>query len=117
MRTLYPDKSWLCDTIKVELYQGEGDYNIAQYSAPLFLTMVHVDMTKSFTGVGDDRTITANATIFLIAKYTTNYPTSIDDSWLQARLTVDGHEYKVVDWSRYDDPDTGKPFSVELKVI
>lgn len=117
MKTLQPDKTWLRDTITVELYQGDGDYNIPKYAPAVTLELVRVDMTKSFTGTGDNRTITANATVFLIAKYTTNYPTSIDDSWLQARLKFNGHEYKVVDWSKYDDPDTGQPFSIELKVI
>ncbi|WP_125703702.1 putative minor capsid protein [Lacticaseibacillus daqingensis] len=116
MSALQPDQTWLRDTVTVELYLDEGDYNVPSYAKPVTLEKVRVDLTKDFVGTGSDRTITANATVFLIAKYTTNYP-AIDDSWLQARLTYNGHEYKVVNWSAYQEPDTGTPFSIELKVI
>ncbi|WP_179394726.1 putative minor capsid protein [Lacticaseibacillus absianus] len=117
MSTLQPDQAWLRDTVTVEKYLDDGDYNVGKYADPVTLDLVRVDLTKDYAGVGNDRTITANATVFLIARYTTNFPSDIDDSWLRARLTYKGHEYCVKDWSDYQDPDTGAPFSIELKVI
>jgi hypothetical protein len=117
MTALLPDKAWLHDTVTIELYTDEGDYNKPNYAEAIELTNVRVDMTKEFSGTGSNRTLTANATVFLIAAYTTNYPVQIDDSWLQARLTYNGHEYKVVNWSAYQEPDSSAPYSIELQVI
>lgn len=117
MSAIQPDPSWLNDTVTMEKYLGEGDYNKPSYDTPITLAPVRVDLTKDFSGVGANRTIVANATVFLFAIYTQGYPEAIDDSWLQGRLTFKGHPYKVVDWSEHEEPDTGKPFSIELKVI
>lgn len=117
MSTLQPDVTWLRDTVTIERRLSEGDYNVDSYVEPVTLEHVRVDLTKDYTGTANNRMITANATVFLIAAYTGNYPDDIDDSWLQARLTYRGKPYKVVDWSSYQDPDTGTPFSIELKVI
>lgn len=117
MSTLQPDVTWLRDTVTIERRLSEGDYNVDSYSEPVTLDRVRVDLTKDYTGTGDNRTITANATVFLIAAFTGSYPDDIDDSWLQARLTYRGKPYKIVDWSSYQDPDNGAPFSIELKVV
>lgn len=117
MSAIQPDQSWLNDTVTVERFLGEGDYNKPTYDKAITLAPVRVDLTKDFTGVGANRTIVANATVFLFAAYTAGYPGAIDDSWLQARLMFNGHPYKVVDWSSHEEPDSSAPFSIELKVI
>lgn len=117
MTSIQVDPTWLNDEVTIERYLGEGDFNVAKYADKITLTDCRVDMTKIFSGTGADRTVIANATVFLYAAYTDNYPVDIDDSWLQARLMYRGHEYKVVNWSAFNEPDSSKPFSVELEVI
>jgi hypothetical protein len=117
MTAVQVDPAWLNSVVTVEPYIDEGDYNETRYGDKITLNKCRVDVSKVFSGTGADRTIVANATVFLYAAYTNNYPNSIDDSWLQARLTYRGHEYKIVNWAAYTEPDSGEPFSIELEVI
>lgn len=115
--TLQVDPRWLIHSVDVAKKIGEGDYNKVIYGEPVTLNHVRVDMTKEYTGTGNNRTITANATVFLYAKFTGNFPSDIDDAWLNARLTFNGHEYLIADYAIYYEPTRPKIWSIELKVI
>lgn len=115
--TLQVNPAWLVDEVTVEKRIGEGDYNKPEYAKPIKLEKVRVDLSKQYSGTGNDRTIAANATVFLYAKFTSNFPDDIDDSWLKTQVTYLGHQYQIVDWSFFHEPTSAKPFSIELKVI
>lgn len=112
------DSSWLVNTVIINKKVGEDDWNRTIYE-PKATTFEHVrvDMTKLYSGTGNDRTITANATVFLYADHTTNFPTEIDDSWLGGKLVFNGNEYVIKDWAAYSQVSSGELFSAELQVI
>lgn len=116
MSFMTPKKDWFPDTISLAKHLRESDYNRAEYADAKQYQHVRVDMTKDFTGTGSDRTISANATVFMLAKFTTPFPNDIGDSWLRGKLTFRNKDYKIVNWSYYRD-DQGQLYSVELKVI
>ncbi|MFD1466476.1 putative minor capsid protein [Lapidilactobacillus mulanensis] len=115
--TLQIDPRWLVHSVEVAKKLDEDNWNKPIYADPITYNRVRVDMTKEFTGTGNDRTITANATVFLFAKFTGNFPVDIDDTWLDAKLTFNGHDYLVKNWSPYSEPTSANLWSIELKVI
>lgn len=115
--TLQVNPAWLVDTVTIEKFLGEGDYNKPEYGPAIQLDKVRVDMSKQYTGTGNNRTIVANATVFLYAKFTSNFPSDIDNTWLKGRLTYRRHQYQITDWALFHEPTSARPFSIELKVI
>lgn len=110
------DSSWLVDTVSIAKQVGEDDWQNPIYDDPIKLDNVRVDFSKQYTGVGNNREIVANATVFLFAQFTGNYFVP-DDDWLKANLVYNGHEYLVTDYAAYHEVESNKPYSVELKVI
>lgn len=110
------DASWLVDTVSIAKSDGEDDWGKPNYAEPIELTNVRVDLTKQYTGTGNNREIVANATVFLFARFTGNYFVP-DDDWLKSKVAYNGHEYLVTDYVINHEVETNKPYSVELKVI
>lgn len=114
MIEINPD--WLVDTISIALKIGEGDYNVAKYAEPITIGKVRVDLTKQYSGTGNDRTVSANATVFLYAEFSTNYP-QIGKNYLQAKVIFDGHEYILDSFNKFHDIESDEPYSIELGLI
>lgn len=111
------DASWLVDTVSIAKATGEvDDWQKPIYDEPIELTSVRVDLTKQYTGTGNNREIVANATVFLFARFTGNYFVP-DDEWLKAKVAYNGRDYLVTDYVVNHEVETNKPYSVELKVI
>lgn len=109
------DKSWLVDSVTLAKATLD-DWQKVTYVDEVILDNVRVDLTKSYSGSGDSRSIVANATVFMYGAFTTNF-FAPDDSWLNARLIYNGHEYLVKDISIYHGIKTKDVYSVELQVI
>lgn len=116
MSTIAIDKSWLVDKITISKVIGEDDWQKPEYGEPIEFENCRVDLTKQYTGTGNNREIVANATVFFYAQFTTNIFT-FDDTWLKAKVTYDGHEYLVTDYANYHSVNSKDLYSVELKVI
>lgn len=108
---------WLVDTITIELYKGEGDYNEAVYGELIACENCRVDLSKVYSGTGNDRTISANATAYLFAPFTSNFPSDISDEYLKARVVYEGKTYQVSNWKKWHGITSNEPFSVELELI
>lgn len=109
------DASWLVDSITIAK-AIEDDWQNTTYPDPITLDNVRVDLTKQYTGVGNNREIVANATVFLFARFTGNYFVP-DDDWLKSKVVYNGREYLVTDYVINHEVETNKPYSIELKVI
>ncbi|MFL2063297.1 putative minor capsid protein [Latilactobacillus sakei] len=109
------DASWLVDSITIAK-AIEDDWQNTTYPDPITLDNVRVDLTKQYTGTGNNREIVANATVFLFARFTGNYFVP-DDDWLKSKVVYNGHEYLATDYVVNHGIETNKPYSVELKVI
>lgn len=111
------DETWLVDTVTITKTNAKADdWQKPIEDEAVVLSNVRVDMAKQYTGSGNNRSIVANATVFMFAAFTDNY-FEPDDAWLNARLTYKGYDYLIKDFSIYHDIDSNDPYSVELRVI
>lgn len=111
------DPNWLVHSIIVYPKIGEDDYNAPIYGDPVTYDQVRMDLTKKYVWESGKKQLAANATVFLFAQYTNNFPVDIDDKWLHAKVTFNGHDYLVSNWSLLCQPESAAPFSIELELI
>lgn len=111
------DPNWLVHSIIVYPKIDEDDYNAPIYGDPVTYDQVRMDLTKKYVWESGKKQLAANATVFLFAQFTTNFPADIDDKWLRAKVTFNGHDYLVSNWSLLCQPESAAPFSIELELI
>lgn len=109
------DDSWLVDSVTIAKAKVD-DWQNTEYVNPIELNKVRVDLSKQYSGVGNNREIVANATVFLFAAFTENFFVP-DDRWLNSKIVYEDQEFIVKDYVVSHEVSTNKPFSVELKVI
>lgn len=111
------DPNWLVHSITVAKNPVKHDYDEFTYDPPVTYDHVRMDLTKKYVWESGKKQLVANATAFLFAQFTTNFPADIDDKWLHAKVMFNGHDYQVANWSLLCQPESAAPFSIELELI
>lgn len=94
---------------------GEDDYGKPK-TTDVAVNHVIVQPQTIYSGSNNDRTITANAIVFLFADISTPMPKLTPDcvGW---RLTFDGHDYVITNFVDNRDPYGNGVYSYELEVL
>lgn len=115
MSTMQIDPTWLTDTITIRRKTGMDDYQKPTYE-DYVIKKVRAKIETIYSGTGNNRQITANGRVFLSAQLSENVPT-LNKTWLDSLVTIDGVEYVLTRISVGKEIDTGRIWSYTLEVL
>ena len=107
----------LCNqSVVLHMATGDEDDYGKPKTADVAVNHVIVQPQTIYSGSNNDRTITANAIVFLFADISTPMPKLTPDcvGW---HLTFEGHDYAITNFVDNRDPDGNGVYSYELEVL
>lgn len=107
----------LCNqSVVIKVADGvEDDYGHAQ-THDIVIEHAIVQPQTIYSGSNNNRTITANAIVFLFAGVTTPLP-KIDKHWVGYHLTFEENDYTITNIVDNRDPFSNDVYSYELEVL
>ena len=111
------DDEWLVDEVTIVKKSDETD----DWGKPITFTpenfkKVRFHRQNIYSGTENNRSLLSRGTVFLYPKHTKPIP-RIDDTYMNATINFDGHEYTIKDISIHEFPAINQVFSYELEVI
>lgn len=103
-------------SIKIEVANGKEDGYGHVQTEDVALDHVLVQPQTIYSGTSNNRTITANAVVFLFAGVTTPMP-KIDKNWVGYHLTFEGNDYTITNIVDNREPYSNDVYSYELEVL
>lgn len=111
------DQRWLVDEVTIVKKSDEtDDWGKPISSTPETFKNVRFYRQNIYSGTENNRSLLSRGTVFLYPKHTEPMP-KIDDTYMNATINFDGHEYTIKDISIYECPASNKIFSYEFEVI
>lgn len=107
----------LCNqSVTLHMTTGEEDDYGKPETVDMAISHVIVQPQTIYSGSNNDRTITANAIVFLFADISTPMPKLTPDcvGW---HLTFEGHDYVITNFVDNRDPYGNGVYSYELEVL
>lgn len=107
----------LCNqSVTLHITTGEEDDYGKAKTVDMAISHVIVQPQTIYSGSNNNRTITANAIVFLFADISTPMPKLTPDcvGW---RLTFEGHDYVITNFVDNRDPYGNGVYSYELEVL
>jgi hypothetical protein len=107
----------LCNqSVTLHMTTGEEDDYGKPKTVNMAISHVIVQPQTIYSGSNNDRTITANAIVFLFADISTPMPKLTPDcvGW---HLTFEGHDYTIANFVDNRDPYGNGVYSYELEVL
>lgn len=107
----------LCNQkIVMKVPSGEEDDYGQQATTDMAVDHCLVQPQTIYSGSNDNRTITANAIVYLFAGVTTPLP-KITSDWVGYHLVFEGRDYTVTDIVDNREPFSNQVYSYELEVL
>jgi hypothetical protein len=109
------DKRLLVDSAVVARVAGLDDWGKVIYVDQVIeLATVKFDRSSSLSGEKNERERTSAGVLFVYPEAT---PVIVDDTWLNAKVTIDGASYQITKYLSNKLPFRNKIFSYEIEVI
>ena len=108
------DKRMLVDSVAITLVGPPDKWGKQTELSTLTLNNVRFDVTTASNSSGRNSNINRASTLFVYPKYCN---VVVDDSWLDAKVIYNGHEYTVQSYETLLHPFNRQVFCYEIGVI
>lgn len=111
------DARWLIDTVTIQKKSDKtDDWGKPIAFEPITFKNVRFHRKNIYSGTENNRSLLSRGTVFLYPKHTNPKP-KIDDTYMNATIIFEGHEYTIKDISILEWPIESQAFCYELEVI
>ena len=108
------DKRMLVDSVAITLVGPPDKWGKQTELSTLALNNVRFDVATTSNSSGRNSNINRASTLFVYPKYCN---VVVDDTWLDAKVIYDGHEYTVQSYETLIHPFNRQVFCYEIGVI
>ena len=108
------DKRMLVDSVAITLVGPPDKWGKQTELSTLALNNVRFDVATNSNSSGRNSNINRASTLFVYPKYCN---VTVDDSWLDAKVIYNGHEYTIQSYETLLHPFNRQVFCYEIGVI
>mgnify|MGYP003450490507 CR=1 FL=1 len=112
------DPKWLINSVTIKKALDTDEWGNAIYAEPMKIERVRVDLTPTYSGSDNERSLVANGVVFLYSEFSTPFQ-EITQGYLNSVLLIDKftQEYLIKQISPLFNVEDGSLFGYELEVL
>ena len=112
------DPKWLINSVTIKKVLKKNEWGEPSYDKPLKIERVRVDLTPTYGGSDNERSLVANGVIFLYSEFSIPFQ-EITQDYLNSVLLIDEftQEYLIKQISPLFNVEDGSLFGYELEVL